>query len=50
MPFLVPWVLDGLPGTQGSAFIAAQGRVYAVLHRLTRRRFERGERAAFRYA
>jgi hemerythrin-like domain-containing protein len=50
VPFLVPWVLDGLPGTQGYEFIAAQGRAYAVLHRLTRRRFERGERAAFRYA
>ena len=50
VPFLVPWVLHGLPGDDGRAFIAAQGRAYSVLHRLTRRRFERGELRAFRYA
>jgi hypothetical protein len=50
VPFLVPWVLHGLPGDAGRDFIAAQGRIYSVLHKLTRRRFERGEQQAFRYA
>ena len=50
IPFLVPWLLHQLPGTAGRDFVAAQGRVYALLHLLTRRRFLRGEQRAFRYA
>lgn len=50
VPFLVPWVLHGLPGDSGRDFMARQGRVYAVVHALTRRGFARRERRAFRYA
>jgi len=50
VPFLVPWVVHDLPGDAGRTFIAAQGRVYALLYRLNRRRFERAERQAFRFA
>ena len=50
VPFLVPWVLEGLPDHARAAMFALAGRGYAVLYRLTRRRFQRQERLAFRHA
>jgi hemerythrin-like domain-containing protein len=50
LPFIVPWVLHEVPGDTGRDFVARAGKVYALLHALTRRRFLRGERRAFRYA
>lgn len=48
--FLVPWACSGLPETVRRRAFAGAGRVFAVAHALTRRRFERQERRAFAYA
>lgn len=50
VPFLVPWVLEGLPDDARAAMFAMAGRGYAAVYRLTRPRFQRRERLAFRYA
>ncbi|MGK5171792.1 hemerythrin domain-containing protein [Geodermatophilus sp. CPCC 205761] len=50
MPFLLPWAAHGLSDEQVSAAFGEGGRAFGVLLRLTRGRFERAERAAFRYA
>ena len=50
IPFVVPWVLHRLPAGSADDFMRRAGRVYVLVHKLTRRRFERGEQKAFRYA
>ena len=49
IPFLVPWALDGLPADAAARLIDDAGRIYAVIHRLTRGRYQRGEARAFRH-
>ncbi|MGY1636350.1 hemerythrin domain-containing protein [Geodermatophilus sp. SYSU D00742] len=50
MPFLLPWAASGLSAEQVDEVFGEGGRAFRVLLRLTRGRFERRERAAFRYA
>ncbi|MGY1705734.1 hemerythrin domain-containing protein [Geodermatophilus sp. SYSU D00697] len=50
MPFLLPWAAAGLSTEQVDAAFGEGGRAFRVLLRLTRGRFERRERAAFRHA
>jgi hypothetical protein len=47
---LVPWVLHGVPGpVRDGLFAGPGGRAYKLVWRLTRRRFERADKAAFAY-
>ena len=47
---LVPWVLHEVPGpVRRQLFAEPGGRMHQVIWRLTRRRFERRERVAFRH-
>jgi hypothetical protein len=48
--FMVPWALDGLDWPTMDRAFAGAGRFFRIVHRLTRRRYERRERVAFRYA
>ena len=48
--FLVPWVADGLTPEQLDAAFRSVGQAFRVLLALTRRRYARRERVAFRYA
>jgi hemerythrin-like domain-containing protein len=50
MPFLLGWVEYGLDAEQVAELRTFMNPVQAVLARLVRRRFARGERRAFRYA
>jgi hypothetical protein len=50
MPFLVPWAAHGLTREQVDTAFTAAGLPFRVLLALTRGRFERGERRAFRHA
>jgi len=50
MPLLVCWALHQLPDEARGRISADAPPGYGLLHRLLRRRFERGEREAFRYA
>jgi Hemerythrin HHE cation binding domain len=50
MGFLLPWAAHGLTDEQVDAAFGDGGRAFRVLLRLTRGRFERAERAAFRHA
>ena len=47
---VLPWALHGIPVESEEALLASDGPVFRALHRLTRGRFERGERRAFRYS
>jgi Hemerythrin HHE cation binding domain len=49
MPFLLPWAAHGLTDAQRDSAFEGGGPAFRVLLRLTRGRFERAERAAFRY-
>jgi hemerythrin-like domain-containing protein len=49
IPFLVPWALDRLPEEAAERLIRDAGRIYGVIHRLTRRGYERRESRAFRH-
>lgn len=49
-PFIVAWALWRIPEPARVRMIELAGPVYAVLHRLTGRRFARRELATFRYA
>lgn len=49
VPFLVPWVMDGVPEDVGVPFLRESGRVYAVLLRVLRPRYARAERRVFRH-
>lgn len=48
--FLIPWVMHELPEEAGRRVTADAFPGFALLHRLTRRRFLRLERVAFRHA
>ncbi|MBT9255168.1 hemerythrin domain-containing protein [Phycicoccus sp. KQZ13P-1] len=48
--FVVGWALHRLPQEGRDRMFAMAGPAYRVLHLVVRRRFERGEEAAFRYA
>ena len=48
--FLVPWVCDGVPAPVRRRAFADAGRAFAVVHALTRRRYERQTRRAFAHA
>ena len=47
--FVISWALDGLPEEGRQRLLAEAPPGYALLHRVLRGRFERRERAAFRY-
>ncbi|QIK66724.1 hemerythrin domain-containing protein [Nocardioides sp. HDW12B] len=49
VPFLVPWVIHGVPDEVAVPFLRESGRVYAVLLRVLRPRFARAERRVFRH-
>ncbi|WP_374455636.1 hemerythrin domain-containing protein [Nocardioides sp.] len=49
MPFLLPWVADGLPDEVVQRLIGGAGLAYAVALRLFRRGYHQRERRAFRY-
>jgi hemerythrin-like domain-containing protein len=49
MPFLLPWVAQGLTDAQLDTAFSAGGPAFRLLLRLTRGRFRRAERVAFRY-
>lgn len=49
IPFVLCWSMHELPAEARDRLVAQAGQVYAVVHRLLRGRFERRERAAFRY-
>jgi hemerythrin-like domain-containing protein len=48
--FLVPWAADGLSADQLETIVATLGAPFRVLLSLSRGRYERRERVAFRYA
>lgn len=50
VPFLLPWAMDGVPDEARDRLLETAPRGYGLLLRLLRRRYERGERRAFRYA
>lgn len=50
IPTVVPWAWHRLPAEAVERIGAQAGPVIRLLHRLCRRRFERGERIAFRYS
>jgi hemerythrin-like domain-containing protein len=50
LAFLVPWVADGLAPAQLEAAFRSLGQAFRVVLPLTRRRYARRERIAFRYA
>ncbi len=50
LPFVLPWVMEGLPDQVATAFVGKAGRVYAILLMITQRRFRRGEQRAFGHA
>ena len=47
LPFIVPWVMEGVPDHVARSFLREAGRVYGVLLTITRPRFRRAERRAF---
>jgi iron-sulfur cluster repair protein YtfE (RIC family) len=49
VPFIVGWVLEGLPEDGRTAMFAMAGAPYRLLHAVVRRRFARAEARAFRY-
>ena len=49
VPFLVPWVLDGLPAEGRERMFTMAGSAYRVVAALVRPRYERREGVAFRY-
>jgi hemerythrin-like domain-containing protein len=49
-PFVVPWVAEEVPDELIRPFLREAGAVFALMLRVCRGRFRRGERAAFRYA
>ncbi len=50
VPFMIAWVMQGLPRVAQDRMVALAGRPYLVLYLLLRGRFERAERRAFRYS
>jgi hemerythrin-like domain-containing protein len=50
VPFLVPWVADGLPADVTARVLGEAGPAYRLLLRLCRPRYTRAERRAFAHA
>lgn len=50
IPFLLPWVMDEVPDVARDRLLETTPPGYGLLLRLFRRRYERNERRAFRYA
>jgi hemerythrin-like domain-containing protein len=50
VPFLVPWVADGLPADVTARVLGEAGPAYRLLLRLCRSRYARAERRAFAHA
>ncbi len=50
VPFLLPWAMDEVPDEARDRLLDTTPPGYGLLLRLLRRRYERGERRAFRYA
>ena len=50
VPFLLPWAMDEVPDEARDRLLETTPPGYGLLLRLLRRRYERGERRAFRYA
>ena len=49
VPFLVPWVMEGVPDEVAGAFLRRAGAAYVVALRVFRPAWRRGERRAFRH-
>ena len=49
VPFLLCWVMDGLPDEARERIVDTAPPGYGLLHRLLRGRYQRRERVAFRY-
>jgi hypothetical protein len=49
LAFEIPWAAQGIPKDRLPAVFAATGKPFQVIWWITRGRFERGERRAFRY-
>ena len=50
MPFILPWVMDEVPAAARERLEESTPPGYGLLLRICRRRYERGERLAFRFA
>ena len=50
MPFLVPWMADGVPDEFVGHILTEAGRPFVILLRLTRGRYERATRRAYAFA
>lgn len=50
MPFILPWVMDEVPADARERLAESTPPGYGLLLRIFRRRYERGERLAFRHA
>jgi hemerythrin-like domain-containing protein len=50
VPFALPWAMDGLPEEACDRILATTPPGYGLALRLLRRRYQRGERRAFRFA
>ena len=50
VPFLVPWVADGVPADVSEHFLGEAGAAYRLMLRLLRGRHARREHRVFRYA
>ena len=50
MPFLLPWAMDGVPADARERLLESTPPGYGLLLRIFRRRYERVERLAFRFA
>ena len=49
IPFVIAWVVDGLPSGARERLFAEAGLPYRLLHAVVRGRYARAERRAFRY-
>ena len=50
IPFLLPWAMDGVPTDARERLLESTPPGYGLLLRIFRRRYERVERLAFRFA
>jgi iron-sulfur cluster repair protein YtfE (RIC family) len=50
VPFILPWAMDGVPADARQRLFESTPPGYGLILRIFRRRYERGERLAFRHA
>jgi len=50
VPFILPWAMDGVPADARERMFESTPPGYGLALRIFRRRYERGERLAFRHA